>query len=167
MLTAQPAAPVAGRNSGTIWKRVCGSWPHQPDKPRGRIAEMPLVHEAPADRAGAGVQILVRAPHGEVDIPVVQLQRQIADGMRHVETDNGALGLRGRGDARAIERLAGAVLHAGPEHERELAAQFLDLRLDVVDAQGLFTGARRELYQRFFRIELVPRELAENGVAVR
>ena len=97
----------------------------------------------------------------------MKLQRQIADGMRHVEARNGALGMRGLRDARAIERLAGAVLHAGPEHERELAAQFLDLCLDVVDAQGLFTGARRKLYQRFFRIELVPRELAENGMAVR
>ena len=37
LLTAQPAAPMAGRNSGAIWKRVCGSWPHQPDNLDGAL----------------------------------------------------------------------------------------------------------------------------------
>ena len=44
---------------------------------------MALVHEAAADRAGSGVQVLVGTPHGEVDVPVVQRQRQVAD--REVE----------------------------------------------------------------------------------
>ena len=90
---------------------------------RRRVREMPLVHEAAADRAGPGVQILVRAPHGEIDIPVVQRQRQVADGMRHVEPGKRAGVVRGARDARAVECLAGAVLHAGPQHQRELAAE--------------------------------------------
>src|SRR6478736_982555 len=81
LLTAHPAAPMAGRNSGPIWKRVCGSWPHQPD-----------------NLAGTRIQIFVRAPHGEIDIPLVQLQRQVADGMRHVEPGDGADPMRGTGN---------------------------------------------------------------------
>src|SRR5690242_312006 len=99
---------------------------------------MTFMHEAPADRAGPGVQIFVRTPHGEVDVPVVQTQWQVADGVGHVEAGEGALRMRRLRDARAVERLAGAVLDTGPEHERELAAQLLDLRLDVFEAQRLF-----------------------------
>ena len=51
---------------------------------------MPLVHEAAADGAGAGVEILVAAPHGEVGVPVVQVQRRVADGVREVEAHRGA-----------------------------------------------------------------------------
>ena len=56
--------------------------------------------------------------------------------------------MRGARDACAVESLAGAVLHAGPQHQRELGAQLLDLRLDVLDAQRFFAGARLELDQR-------------------
>src|SRR4051794_39860288 len=35
----QPAAPTAGRNSGSIWKRVLGSCPHQPDNRAGALSK--------------------------------------------------------------------------------------------------------------------------------
>ncbi len=133
---------------------------------RRRAFEVLLVHEAAGDRAGTGVQVLVRAPHREIDIPVVQLQRQVADGMRQVEAGDGADVVRGARDARAVEGLAGAVLHARPQHQRELAAELVDLRFDVLDAQRFFAGARRELDQRFLGFELVPGELPEDGVPV-
>src|SRR5205085_6093593 len=110
-------------------------------------------------RTGPGVQVFVRTPDGEVDIPVMKLQRQIADGMGEIEAREGTLRMSRVRDARAIERLAGAVLNAGPEHERELAAEFFDLCLDVLDAQRFFASARREFDQRFLGIEFVPREL--------
>ena len=59
-------------------------------EPRGRIVEVPLVHEAAGDRAGAGIQVLVGAPHREIHVPVVQRQWQVADGMRQVEAAGGA-----------------------------------------------------------------------------
>ncbi len=101
---------------------------------------MPLVYEAAGNRAGAGIQILVGTPHGEIDAPVVQRQRQVADGMRQVETDDRTGSLSRACDAGAVEGLAGAVLHAGPQHQGQLRAELVDLRLDVLDAQGLFAG---------------------------
>ena len=60
---------------------------------------VPLVHEAAADGAGTRVQILVAAPDGEVGIPIVQLQRHVADGVREVEAHARA-GAARRGDQR-------------------------------------------------------------------
>ena len=42
------------------------------------IVAVPLMHEATADGAGTAVEILVGAPDGEIDVPIVQLQRHIA-----------------------------------------------------------------------------------------
>ena len=87
--------------------------------------------------------------------------------MRHVEPGDGADPMRGTGDARAVEGLAGAVLHAGPQHERELIAATLDRRFDVLDAQIFFAGARRQLYQCAVGVEFVPGKLPEDGMAIR
>src|SRR6202020_2996779 len=54
------------------------------------IPSVPLVHEAAADGAGAGIEILIAAPYGEVGIPIVQLQGCIADRMSQVDTHVGA-----------------------------------------------------------------------------
>ena len=51
---------------------------------------MTLVDEAAADRARPGVQIFVIAPHGEVRIPIVQMQQRITRRMRQVQTHLGA-----------------------------------------------------------------------------
>ena len=75
--------------------------------------------------------------------------------------------MRGPRDAGAIERLAGAVLHAGPQHQRELAADLADLRLDVFDAQAFLARARRDFDQRLVGIELVPGELPQDRVPIR
>jgi hypothetical protein len=128
---------------------------------------VPFVDETAADRTRAGVQIFVRAPDGEIDVPFVQRQWQIADGVRHVEAGDGADAMRGAGDARAVECLAGAVLHAGPQHEREFIAATVDRGFDVFDAQGLFARARSQLYQGAVGIELVPGKLPEDGVPIR
>ena len=54
------------------------------------------VHEAAADGAGPGVQVLVVAPHGEVGAAVVQGDRDVADRVREVEADEAALRVPGR-----------------------------------------------------------------------
>ena len=94
--SCHPSAPGIGSKSGPIWKRVCLSWPHQPAK-RGSVgcARVPLVDEAAAERARARVQVLVRAPHGEVRPVVVERQTQVAGAVRQVEAHDGSPRVRG------------------------------------------------------------------------
>src|SRR5258708_2382457 len=51
---------------------------------------MALVHESAGDAARAAVQILVAAPTGEVHVPVVHGELQIASGVCEIEADDGA-----------------------------------------------------------------------------
>ena len=48
---------------------------------------MPFVEEGATDRAGAGVEIFVGAPNGEIDLPIVQRDRHVANGVGKVDTD--------------------------------------------------------------------------------
>ncbi len=73
--------------------------------------------ERPGDRSRTGVEVLVRAPGGEVDAPLVQRQRHVAGGVGEIPTDEGAGGLSGSGDRRDVEQLAGEVVDAAEQHE--------------------------------------------------
>lgn len=44
-----------------------------------------FVDEDAGDGSRAGVEVLVRAPRGKVDAPVVQLQRNVPDGVSAIE----------------------------------------------------------------------------------
>ncbi len=98
-----PALRAARSDRSSARKEISSAWlcPHQPAK-RGSVeaAAMPLVHEAAADGAGAGIEIFVAAPHGEVGIPVVQVQRHIADRVREIDADGGADAARRRDQGR-------------------------------------------------------------------
>ena len=88
--------------------------------PRARV---PLVDEAAAHRAGAGVQVLVGAPHGEVHVPVVEAQDQVPRRVRQVEADDAALRVRELRDRLDVEGLARVVLdsrRAGPGRSNPL-----------------------------------------------
>ena len=93
-------------------------------------ARVAFVHETAADRARPGIHVFVVAPHCEVGAAVVQLQRQIADRMRQIEADDGTGGMAETRDFFQIERLSGAVLHAGPYDQREAFAVFDDGAFD-------------------------------------
>ena len=70
-----------------------------------RILSVPLEDEAAADAAGTAVEVLVAAPDGEIDIPVMEVQRHIPRGVGQVETDDDAA-LMGRTDqSRHVEPL--------------------------------------------------------------
>jgi hypothetical protein len=128
---------------------------------------MALVDEGAGDRTGAGVQVLVAAPGGKVRSGRVQLERQVADRMGEIETGERAGRVRGARDVRQIEGLAGAVLHAGPEHQRD-AARFVRQRgLDVGGLERVGARARRQLDQAASRVEPMPADLRFDGVAVR
>ncbi len=57
--------------------------------------------------------------------------------MRQVESRDAAVPVRGLRDAREIEGLAGAKLHPGPQHQRDLLALARQARLDVLLGQQL------------------------------
>ena len=80
---------------------------------------MPLVHEGAGRRAGSSVQVLVRAPGGEVDVPVVQRERQVADRMREIESGNRANAMRGFRKRPDVEPLTSQVLDTRQQDERE------------------------------------------------
>src|SRR5690606_40375225 len=67
---------------------------------------VPLVYEASADRAGAAIQVLVAAPYGKTDVPIVQVQRYVADCVSQIEPDHACMFARRRGDALHVEALA-------------------------------------------------------------
>src|SRR5690606_22512720 len=73
---------------------------------RARVAR---VDKAAADRAGAGVHVLVVAPDREIGAAVVQPQWQVADGMGEIEADHGAGRVAQADDFRQVEGLPGAV----------------------------------------------------------
>ncbi len=122
------------RRPGTLAPCESASAPRVPTSPRAARratrrcdgcalrARVPLVHEAAADRPGTAVQILVAAPHGEVG-----RRRRAARAAYCRWSAPGRIrrshpAMRGARDARQIERLAGAELHAGPQHQRDLLA---------------------------------------------
>ena len=84
---------------------------------------------------------------------------QVEAGMR---TDR----VRGRGDASQVERLAGAVLHAGPQYQRQPRTECRDPLLDVVDRQPVLACAWRQLDELVCRVETVPGDLGRHHVPV-
>ncbi len=97
-------------------RRSSGAPPALEARQPGDI-EMALVDERSGDRTRTGVEVLVRAPGGEVDAPVVQRQRHVAGGVGEVPADEGAGGLAGSGDRRDVEQFAGEVVDAAEQHE--------------------------------------------------
>src|SRR5215472_18422645 len=81
------------------------------------VARVPLVNKTCADSAGPGVEVFVAAPNGKISVPVVQLQAEISGGVRHIETNNTAPGMRGIRDAGTLEGLAGEIVDATEENE--------------------------------------------------
>ncbi len=128
---------------------------------------MPFMHEATADGAGAGVEILIAAPDGEVGIPVVQLQWRIADRVREVQAHCGAGAARSRDQRRQVQQLPGEILHTGQKHQAQAAAFPLDALDHILGSQCTLAGPRLNFDQMPLRLEAVKFELRNDGVAVR
>ena len=145
MLSCQPSAPGMGSKSGPIWKRVCSvvAPPAGEARQLGSLAWRSCTKQ-PAIAARAAVQVLVAAPHGEVGVPVVQLQ---------------AAGCRRRAPGRSrrcspaacaaaviaahVEGLAGAVVHAAQQHQRDRWPSRCDRALDRLPSRMVPRPARR------------------------
>ena len=87
---------------------------------------MALVDEGAGDRTRPGVEIFVGTPDGEIDVPIVQRERDIAGRMCEIDPDDAAALLRRRRDSRDIEELAGEKIHSGEKNERDLIAIFFE-----------------------------------------
>jgi len=54
------------------------------------------MHKDASDAARTCIEVLVGAPAGKVDIPVVELQVSVTDGVGKVESNSGTLGMCGK-----------------------------------------------------------------------
>ncbi len=102
---------------------------------------MAFVDECGAETAGTTVEVFVGAPSGEVDPPVVQVEFDVADRVREVETHRGADLVSGAGDLRHGQDLTGVVLDARQQDEREAVPVLGDGGEDVVGAKGHLAGS--------------------------
>ena len=133
----------------------------------GRLAvAVPLVDEASADRAGPRVQVLVRTPDGEVHVPVVQAQDQVAGRVRHVEPDDAALRVRLPRDRLDVEGLARVVLDSGKQHQGDRRAIAFEDLGDVRGLDGVLALPGPEPDERLGRVEAVKARLRLERVVV-
>ena len=89
---------------------------------QGRVAAVPFMDETPCHCAGAGVEIFVVTPDREIDIPVMQCQRHVADRMGQIDPDHAGALLRGGRDPADIEKLSSEEIHPGEQNERDFLA---------------------------------------------
>lgn len=84
------------------------------------------VHKGTGDGARAGVHVLVGAPAREVNVPVVQLELDVAGGVGEVPADGDAAGVSVGGDGGNVEELTAVVLDARQEDQGELVGVLVD-----------------------------------------
>ncbi len=115
--------------------------------------------EAAGDGARSCVEILVRAPDREIDIPVVQGEGNVADRVREVEPDPAAAPPRGGRDALQVQSLARLKLDPREEDECDLVTLAVEQRLDVVGAQRVLAVAWSDPDQCVVRVETMQLDL--------
>ena len=126
-----------------------------------------FVDEHLGERTGTAVQVLVRAPGGEVDVPVVERERDVAGGMGEVPARQGADRMDRAGQAGDVHDLAGGVVDAGDERHRQPIAMPVDGGLDVLGPQGGLAWPRPDDDEVGGRIETVQPKLRVDGIPVR
>src|SRR5207253_6230346 len=103
---------------------------------------MTLMYECTGDCTGAGVQIFIRTPDGEIDIPIVERERDVADRMRKIEACDDSVFVHCRGDLFDFEQLTREKVHAGKHYYRELIRMFLDKINNVFSSNCKLAFAR-------------------------
>ena len=163
----QPSAPGSGCDPGGISKRLALSCPHQPARRTGRSRAHGAHGRSSRRSRRARIQILVAAPDGEIDVPIVQLEWHVADGVSEVETDATTCAARLLCDRAQIEALTVEKLNARQHHCRDLRAFALDQRQHVLGAHGFFAGPGSDFQHRARRVESMQADLRCDGIAVR
>ncbi len=108
----------------------------------GAGPEMPLVDEDRADRARSAVEVLVRAPDGEIDVVVVERERDVAGGVRELPADDRPDLVGRRRQPPDRQRLTGREVDAVEQDEREARAVLGDRALEVLDADRVLARPR-------------------------
>lgn len=80
------------------------------------------MNEATADATRATVEVFVAAPTREIDIPFVQLQRHVTNGMSQIKANQAAKIMTNFGDLCQVEKLTGIVLDTAEHDQSRLAA---------------------------------------------
>mmetsp|Transcript_33684 Transcript_33684/g.107643 ORF Transcript_33684/g.107643 Transcript_33684/m.107643 type:complete len:257 (-) Transcript_33684:568-1338(-) len=97
--------------------------PVAPPPPQRLLRELQsplLVDEGAGDGPGSGVEVLVGAPAGKVDVIVVEVQRDVADGVRAVEAHESP-DVPGRfDDGLDVVEGSGVILERRDQHEGDL-----------------------------------------------
>ncbi len=137
-------------------------------KPRQlEVPPVTLVNEYPADVARARVQVLIGAPRGKVDVPVMQRQGHVARRVREVESGNGAGGVRGLGQPLHIEQLTREIIDAAEKDECDLVRMAINRVQDVFFANQSLAIPGRDLDDGVLGIESVEPRLRLQQVTVR
>ena len=128
---------------------------------------MTLVHECACDRAGSGIEIFVGTPDGEIDVPIVQGERDVADRMRKIEPRDDSVLVRCRGDLFDVEQLTGEKIHRADHHNRKLIGMLLDKidNLFCSNRELAFTRPRQN--ERFLWIEAVMNAMKIHPTEIR
>ena len=127
---------------------------------------MPLGNEDPRDRAGTGIEVLVGAPGREVGCPVVELELDVADGVREIEPDRDATPAAELADGGHVEHLPAVVLDAGQEQQRNTVTVFIEQGLEVLEIEPLVVPGS-PVDHAFRGVEAVHTHLARRRVAIR
>jgi hypothetical protein len=98
---------------------------------------MSLVHEETTDNTGSAIHVLVVAPCGEVDVPVVQLQWHITHCVRQIPADRDAVGMTVASYELNIEKLSRVELDSGQQDKGGCSGV---LRYDGEDVLGRDVG---------------------------
>ena len=84
------------------------------------------MNKATSNGSRTAIQVLVRAPNGKVDIPIMHLQWYIADRMCQIPTNDDAFALRVLSDGRDVEELARVKLDSGKQQQRGFRSMIVD-----------------------------------------
>ena len=72
---------------------------------------MSFMDKGACDRTGTGVEIFVGTPNREIDVPIMQRQRHVADGVGKIDTNRDPMFLGCCRDSRNVEQLTGKKIH--------------------------------------------------------
>ena len=137
-------------------------------EPRDRpVARVALVDEDRADRPGSAVEVLVGAPGGEVDVPLVERELDVAGRVGEVPADDGSRGVAGSGETLDVERLPGREVDPGQEDQGEVVGVRRDGRLEVCGPDDGLAVTGPDHHEICRRVEPALGQVARQGVPVR
>jgi hypothetical protein len=103
---------------------------------------MPFVDESAGNSSRTGIEIFVGTPDGEIDVPVMEMERQVPRGVGEVDSDDAPALLRRRRDSLEIKKLSGEKVYTRQKDDRNLVSVPLDQRLDFLLTNGVFPFPR-------------------------